>query len=335
MTDGPGLVLVIGVGRSGTSLITGILGRAGMRVPQPELQADETNPRGFGEPSWVVDLHERLLDANAMTVLDARPQLWDRTWAVADDPAVAADVRRWLAAELADGDVVVVKDPRSSWFLPLWTQAAAANGAGTALVTMLRHPAAVLVSARSSYGRWQSDANRAAAWINVMLETERRTRDATRAFVSYDGLLVDWEPELVRIGERLGLAPLAAGDLRARFPPADELVDPSLRRSTASWESLAVPPSLRELAEEVWAGFGALTRPGPEDPTAHAMFDAARERYRDVYAEAEAIAQSSVSAVRIRLRIERERHTKPPPPPPSTLRRLARRARRVRPSRAR
>ena len=55
------LLLVVGVGRSGTSLMAGILCQLGFHIPQPEVKADETNPRGFGEPRWVVDFHTRLL----------------------------------------------------------------------------------------------------------------------------------------------------------------------------------------------------------------------------------------------------------------------------------
>ena len=53
----PQLLLVVGVGRSGTSLIAGMLGQIGFQLPQPEVKADDTNPRGFGEPRWVVDFH--------------------------------------------------------------------------------------------------------------------------------------------------------------------------------------------------------------------------------------------------------------------------------------
>src|SRR5262245_1295555 len=51
------LMLVVGSGRSGTSLFTGVMQRLGFYVPEPEVVADETNPTGFGEPQWVVDLH--------------------------------------------------------------------------------------------------------------------------------------------------------------------------------------------------------------------------------------------------------------------------------------
>ena len=87
------------------------------------------------------------------------------------------ELREWLRGELGHGADVVVKDPRTVWFLPLWTEVAAELGAGTATITMLRHPAEVIASAKKSYGDWQSDASRASAWINVILETERVTRD--------------------------------------------------------------------------------------------------------------------------------------------------------------
>ena len=73
------LVLVAGSGRSGTSLFSGILQRLGCHVPQPEVPADATNPRGFAESQWVVDFHTRLLRAARVQVSDARPAAWALT----------------------------------------------------------------------------------------------------------------------------------------------------------------------------------------------------------------------------------------------------------------
>ena len=91
--EGRRLVLVVGVGRSGTSLLSGILGQLGFHIPQPEVSADDTNPRGFGEPRWVVDFHSRLLRERRVTVNDARPVAWEKTGAAADVAAVRAELR--------------------------------------------------------------------------------------------------------------------------------------------------------------------------------------------------------------------------------------------------
>ena len=55
------VLFVAGAGRSGTSTLAGLMQILGLHVPKPEVVADETNPKGFGEPRWVVDHHDRLL----------------------------------------------------------------------------------------------------------------------------------------------------------------------------------------------------------------------------------------------------------------------------------
>jgi hypothetical protein len=295
------LVLVAGVGRSGTSLMTGILGQVGFHIPQPEINADETNPRGFGEPAWVVDFHHRVMRRLRVTVFDSRPRAWEVCDAAADDEAVRSELRQWLKGELDQADAVVVKDPRVGWFLPLWTGCAADLGVPASFVCMMRHPAEILASARRSYGDWQNDASRAAAWLNVMLETERKTRGVPRAFVRYEELLADWDATLRRAGDALGDPLLSAMD-RSRFPSVDEFVDPTLHRARVGWEALEVPPRVRDLAERVWAELQPLADTGGDSDALRATLDASHGEYDELYQEAEAIAQSSVTAVKPRRR---------------------------------
>src|SRR5436853_7159 len=47
------MLVVAGSGRSGTSLFTGLTGRLGVHIPKPEVSANRSNPRGFGEPRWL------------------------------------------------------------------------------------------------------------------------------------------------------------------------------------------------------------------------------------------------------------------------------------------
>src|SRR5215212_4418947 len=183
MSDARRLVLVVGVGRSGTSLLTGVLGQLGFHIPQPEVQADDTNPRGFGEPRWAVDFHTRLLAERRVTLNDSRPAAWEQMAEAGRQARV--ELLAWLRGELAQADELVVKDPRTVWFLDAWRSCADELGARTSFATMLRHPAEIVASARKSYGPGLTEAGRAAAWINVTLQTERATRDAQRAFVRY------------------------------------------------------------------------------------------------------------------------------------------------------
>jgi hypothetical protein len=293
------LVLVAGVGRSGTSLMTGILGQVGFHIPQPEIGADETNPRGFGEPAWVVHFHQRVMRRLRVTVFDSRPAAWEKTDAMADDADVRAELRGWLDGELRGSEAVVVKDPRIGWFLPLWLGAAQDLGAPVSFVCMLRPPEEILLSARKNYGDWQVDGSRASAWINVMLETEHKTREIPRAFVRYEDLLADWESTLGRTGDQLD-EPLMRNATRSAFPAVDEFVDPTLRRNVAGWDDLDVPPRVRDFAFRVWNELLPLSEAGGDTAAVRSALDSSRAQYAAMYAEAEAIAQSSVTAVRPR-----------------------------------
>jgi hypothetical protein len=298
------LVLVVGVGRSGTSLASGILGQLGFHIPQPEVKADETNPRGFGEPRWVVDFHTRLLKQRTVTVNDGRPEALKIAHRRA--PRAERELREWLEGQFAVDPSLVVKDPRTVWFLPLWS--AAAGDAATSYLTMLRHPAEVVTSARKYYGTGQTAASRTGAWINLILETERFTRGKPRVFVRYEDLMADWTREIRRAGSSLAIPELAAVEGSAAV---DAFVDPTLHRNRVGWDALDVPPRVRELADEVFERIAG----GDE-----AWLDQARETYRELYGEAEALVYSSLRAARRKGMASAEK-----PQPPSLRVRVARR----------
>ena len=291
------LVLVLGR-RSGTSLFAGMLGRLGFRVPQPEVKADATNPRGFSEPRWVVDFHTRLMRRRRVTVFDSRPAAWEMTTETVNDGDVVADLTSWLTVQFVGAENVVVKDPRVAWFVALWLRCAEGVGVEPSFATVLRHPSHVVRSARESY-RWQGDASVAAGWLNITLHAELATRGARRAFVRYDDLLEAWPSEISRVGESLGI-PWLVGVDRARYPEVDSLVDPSLRRSATGWDELAVPSQLRSMVEDVWSRLSRMAEPGGDDDAARASLDAARDAYVNFYADVEAIAQSSLASAQHR-----------------------------------
>jgi hypothetical protein len=315
------LVVVAGSGRSGTSLFTGILQRLGFHVPQPEVPADPTNPRGFAESQWVVDFHARQLRRARVQVSDARPAAWALTAQAGLDADVRRELLGWLDRQFETSDDVIVKDPRLSWFLPLWLSCARELRIAPKVVTLLRHPAAVIDSKQRWYGEWQGDVARAAGWVHQTLYTERATRGTPRAFVRYDDVLADWPAAVARVGAALELA-------RVRDAPAAAMrdvhgfVDRSLARSRADWGDLKLPARLREQADEVWDAVCALADAPAADGAAR--LDALRAEYVDLYAEAEAIAQSSIAAARTRNPVPA---TRMPSPVLGAVRRVPRRYR--------
>ena len=70
MADQVKLVVVTGSGRSGTSSVAGTLKRLGLYIPQPEVETDERNPRGYYEPLWVAEFHKWLLNPIPVRTID-------------------------------------------------------------------------------------------------------------------------------------------------------------------------------------------------------------------------------------------------------------------------
>jgi len=326
------VVFVVGSGRSGTSTMAGALKALGAHVPQPEVRADDTNPRGFAETQWVVDFHHELLQRHHVQVSDARPSAWYETSKASTSGITRARLTEWLEphfrAAVGDEpavDELVVKDPRLAWFVGLWKAAALRCDAQASYVTMLRPVTEVVGSKARYYSQATQDfshVQRTAAWVNMMLHTERATRGSTRAFVHYDDLLSDWTVPVFELGQRLDLRAVqeaSANSIRA----VHQFIDPGLRRVQTTWDDVPVPSRLRELADETWEGLSQIARPDGDTAAVHTRLDQVRAAYTDFYDEAEAVAQSSVVAARREGRAEglaQGREQGRPAPAPSTLR---------------
>jgi len=304
------VLLVAGAGRSGTSTMAGLMQILGLHVPKPEVEADATNPKGFGEPAWAVAHHDRLLKEAVVQVSDSRPDAWFETGRVSTREHERITTAAWLEEHFAVSNELVVKDPRLAWFLGLWRVAAIRTGATPVFATMLRPPAEVVGSKQTYYANKLGPAHLTASWLNMLLHTERGTRStgegtadgaSARVFVRYADLLEDWTRTTMHVGETLGLQHVLHANSE-QIRAGHRFVDPSLRRMSQGLDDLGLPPRLRDLTHETWTELNKLADPGGDTPEVHATLDQLRQGYVDLYAEAEAISRSSVVAAEQTLR---------------------------------
>jgi len=318
VTNARKVLFIAGAGRSGTSTLAGLMSRLGLHVPQPEVAADETNPKGFGEPQWAVDFHNRVLNEVMVQVSDSRPDAWEITAARGAEPETLGEATAWLAPHFAECAELVVKDPRLSWFLPMWREAAAGCDATAVVATMLRPPPEVVGSKQKYYANKLGSAHLTASWLNMLLHTELATRDMPRAFVRYADLLDDYEGSTAAVGEKLGLARVT-GATAADWARLEGFIDPSLRRVGLSWADLELPARLEELTRTGWEALNTLA--DGESADSLAILDQVRAGYSDLYAESEAISKSSAVAERVAGRRE-VRAAREPDAPRSSLDRI-------------
>ncbi len=121
MTDPVGVV-VVGMGRSGTSAVTGMFTSAGFFAGRDDdlMPASESNPAGHWENLNIWRANEQILHRLKGSWFDpptTAAQITAREWAI---PMLLAEVERVI--EYADGAPVAIKDPRIGVMMPLWHQ---------------------------------------------------------------------------------------------------------------------------------------------------------------------------------------------------------------------
>jgi hypothetical protein len=133
-------VLVIGMHRSGTSALSGLLEGLGLDAGAPDglMASDAGNPEGYYEQRSIVGLSDEILAAYGGR-WDS-PPLLARGWDTELSAEHFVQKIRNLVALSFTGPRYVLKDPRISLLLPIWRQALLDR---TCAVVVVRDPAEV------------------------------------------------------------------------------------------------------------------------------------------------------------------------------------------------
>ena len=241
-------LFVLGAGRSGTSLVAGILAKADYFMGEKLVPARAANPKGFFEDPHVNELNDELLapflpprTSAADSRTPTRKHAWLAQIDVATDirpvPALAQAMQRYTAKQ-----PYCLKDPRFCYTLPAWHPHLAP---GTRFVCVFRHPSATaqsvlkdLKAAPNYYGSFSPTyADLVAVWTAMyrhILEKHRAT--GAWLFLHFEQVLGG-----------SGLEPLA----RFTHAPLDRtFADVRLRRSRPDGD---VPPETAAVYAELCA----------------------------------------------------------------------------------
>ena len=154
-------IIVLGVHRSGTSLLTAGLERLGANLGIKSDYKSDENPKGFFENEEIVLFNDRLLHD-----LGGRwdNPLFDGSQALADKNS--SDLDGWydeadnvFTRNFEGHDLIAIKDPRICQLLPFWTEVLSRNGYNqdnTYFVHICRHPMEI---AQSQFKRKQNNTN--------------------------------------------------------------------------------------------------------------------------------------------------------------------------------
>jgi hypothetical protein len=245
-------LLVLGMHRSGTSALAGLIVRLGMHGPRTLIPPNEFNPLGYWESEPIVQFHDRVLHAAGSS--------WD-AWAPLDTSfdagPFASELTRILDAEFGSTPSFVVKDPRMCRFVPFWLGALAESGITPSAILIVRDPVDVSRSL-ATRDRLAPEFS-LLMWLRHTLDAEHATRTIPRSVVSYRQLLTDWRSVADRI----------ANDLRLTWPSAPDdaaiaqFLRPDLCHHAAGPGDLSAPPPLDRWVTEARDALDQLQRGAP------------------------------------------------------------------------
>lgn len=223
-------IVVLGMHRSGTSALTGVLSLLGIHPGNSLMPAAEgINPKGFWEHAEIVLIHDQLLESLGSAWNDESPLpsgWWTKPHAIASKNTILSVLRR----DFNQTPIWLIKDPRMCRLLPLWQEIFRELSTQPLFVLTLRDPSEV---SHSLLKRDQiSHEITCLLWLNHMLEAEYQTRGQARVFVSYEHLISNWQKTVDSIGQTLNLDwPFGLANVAHEI---DVFLDPALHHYTGN-----------------------------------------------------------------------------------------------------
>lgn len=240
-------LLVLGMHRSGTSALTGVLSLAGAN-PGPSLipPAEGINPKGFWEHREIVAIHERLLAAMGTSWDDDRllPESW---WQFSDIARFRDQLLDVLRLDFSNCPFWILKDPRLCRLMPLWLEILSELKVRPHFIICLRHPLEVAKSLEHRDGIHSERA--CLLWLEHLIDSERWTRGHARTLVSYEQLLADWRLTVQRIVADISL-PLQVD--KAVEGQIDTFLEPALRHHHHADFNVPDSGSISKIAKEIY-----------------------------------------------------------------------------------
>lgn len=231
-------VIVLGMHRSGTSVVTELLGRLGLALPKTLMPASADNPSGYFESLPITRFNKRMLESAGTHWRDYSPV--PPAWFA--DPARESDVAEAISLikdEMGDAAAFVLKDPCLCRLVPLWRHAFDALSIRFGAVLVVRRPSEVAQSlvARMSNpvaGKLSGadETKSGLMWMRYLVDSEVHTRDVPRQLVDHGALI--GTPSSVMLTVCRALADALAGTSAVDVEAACRAVRPELHRQRSA-----------------------------------------------------------------------------------------------------
>jgi hypothetical protein len=237
---------IIGMHRSGTSMLARLLNICGMSLGDeeqinPDLHA---NPKGHWEHLKFIEINERVLACFGGS--SPWPQLFPSDWRERPEIGVLwNEARELIDREFAGGRAWAWKDPRTSVTLPFWQEIIP----DLRYVICVRNPLDVAASLKSRDD--MPIARSIALWHFYTASSFAYTEPEQRIIVHYDDLLKGDPALLGPVLAFLDMPPLEPGSERER--EAASFIDTGLKHHSHGLDDVRNSPDVPDYVAELYA----------------------------------------------------------------------------------
>ena len=224
-------ILVLGMHRSGTSALTGVLELLDIYLGSELTAASASeNAKGFFENKQLLQINKDLLAQVGSN--------WDNPFYNASDYAKITDLtqlKETIATEFEFSNTFAIKDPRLAYLFPLYERVLTELNIDIKVILPYRNPIEVASSLHTRNN--MSMEKGMLLWAYHFLLAEEFTRNHKRVFVAFNELMSDTKNVIDAIATHLDL------ELQTKYLEQEALIhdflDPDLKHHNISLENLS------------------------------------------------------------------------------------------------
>lgn len=222
-------LLVIGMHRSGTSALTGVLSMLDVYLGSELMPETEANKRGYFENSTLYPINDRLLDH-----MDSS---WDDIFFDEQKISNVQDVyalKTEIKKEFGHSNLFAIKDPRIAFLFPIYKHVLEELGINIKVIIPFRNPMEVAnsLNRRNNF----SYEKGILLWVRHFLFAEKFSREHERVFIGFNNLISDPEGSVTLISEKLHIN--LKSEYAKKRQQIDDFLEPGLKHHNQSIDSL-------------------------------------------------------------------------------------------------
>ena len=223
-------ILVLGMHRSGTSALTGVLSLLDVYLGSELMKANFANEKGYFENNILYRINEKLLAQINSS--------WDDTFYDEEKLYNIKDVeelRVAIKSEFQYAETFSIKDPRLAFLFPIYKQVLNELDINIKIILPYRNPIEIATSLNKRNGMPLEKG--LLLWAYHFLLAEKFSRGYNRVFVEFDKLITDTSPVIDTISSKLFLN--FKDKYNQNKKEIDAFLEPSLKHHNISMDNLS------------------------------------------------------------------------------------------------